>query len=748
MHKDKRIHTNLLWTLAIVIALIPILALTSNTQEVESMACSDNPNSEPLDVKSNSLFGREFNNRAYDFECLGPNEQPKEMNPGGRAIPSYSTGRGNGTGRVNYVYINPVDNNNVFACSPTGGLFVTSNNGLKWRNGGTDQLPVSGCASVTVNPEDMNNWIIATGDSDDRFMYSDGIWRTKDAGETWENINGKNIEKTFPVSESNSDWTLVGKVVAHPCNFNRIFVASNKGLYATNNALEEDPLKVRWTKKAESFFYDIEVYPWDESVIYAAGEKFMVSGDCGLTWNELPLPKYENPEKFTFLRMELEFTDQNPEHIYAAVTCADKHGTAAMGPASLQRFDIRKKEWTEIRSLRKNMDNMIPTRGRAFDISPVDSSLVVVGNVQPVYRSTDGGKSFDKIERGQMHDDIHHLNFAADGKTVWASHDGGVSVSFDGGLTFESRDNGIGVANVFGLAVAQTNEAQVLFGAYDTGGNLLRDGEWFHVTWGDGFETIIDHSDPHVMFATKQGGHINRTTDRGDNWDDAVYSGANKAEWHTWIRMNTAYSNVLYCAGDQLVRSTSLGEEWETIFDVREHQGLLTVYKIFVSESNPDVMYIYCLREDKSDPVLFRTEKLNEETVARIRWEKLELPAKGWISDLVIDPDEWKKCWVSYKETNPENKVFRYTGEKWIDIGKKLGYAKVESMVLDKNSDERLYLGSNYGVFTRSKLEKEWTCLTGMPGTWMKSMAINYKASKLVIGTHGRGVWQCDLLAE
>ncbi|MFT4679182.1 MAG: photosystem II stability/assembly factor-like uncharacterized protein [Flavobacteriales bacterium] len=748
MHKDKRILQFFLWTAAIAACALTSIAFASGVDREEKLACSQDPNEEAIKGHGAMRFGQDFNIVEYDFECLGPNLQPKEMNPGGRAIPSYSAERGNGTGRINYVYINPTDNDNVFACSPTGGLFVTYNNGLKWRNAGTDQLPVSGCASVVVNPDDINNWVIATGDSDDRFMYSDGIWRTRDGGETWQNINGKNIEKTFPVAEKSKDWTLVGKVAAHPCNFNRVFVASNKGLFATNNAQEEDPLKVRWTRMAESFFYDVEVYPWNESVVYAAGERFMVSGDCGFTWNDLPLPKYENPEKYPFLRMELEFTNQDPDHIYAAVTCASKHGTASMGPASLHKFNILRKEWTEVRSLRKGMDNMIPTRGRAFDVSPLDSSLIVVGNVQPVYRSTNGGRSFEKIERGQMHDDIHHLNFAADGKTVWAAHDGGVSISFDGGLTFDPRDKGIGAANVFGLAVAQTDEPQVLYGGYDTGGNLLRDGEWFHVTWGDGFQTIIDHSDPHVMFATKQGGHINRTTDRGDNWDDAVYSGSNKAEWHTWIRMNPAYSNIIYCAGKQLTRSMSLGEEWETIFDVREHEDLQVVYKIFTSETNPDVMYIYCLGEKKSNPTLFRTENVNEETVTRIRWEKLDLPSKGWVSDLVIDPDEWKKCWVAYKSIDPEKKVFRYTGDKWIDIGKKLGYARVESMVLDKNSQERLYIGSNYGVFTRSKVEKEWTCLNGMPGLWMKSMAINYQASTLLIGTHGRGIWQCDLMEE
>ena len=128
---------------------------------------------------------------------------------------------------------------------------------------------------------------------------------------------------------------------------------------------------------------------------------------------------------------------------------------------------------------------------------------MVVGNVQPVYLSADGGRHFEKIAKGQMHDDIHHLCFSPNGKMLWATHDGGVSRSLDGGLTFEARDRGIGAANVFGVSVAQTKNPQVLYGGYDTGGNLLLNATWFHVTWGDGFQTVIDPVDSLEMYATK-----------------------------------------------------------------------------------------------------------------------------------------------------------------------------------------------------------------------------------------------------
>jgi hypothetical protein len=721
-----------------------------NSWEEVSSAFADQPGMEPNAenaYRSFSMPSGFFTEVALEWECLGPNTQPIENNPGGKAIPSYSTNRGNGTGRINFLYVDPDNEDRVFACSPSGGLFVTEDAGANWRNAGTDQLPISGVSSVTVNPQDPNNWIIATGDSDDRFMFSDGIWRTFDAGETWENINGSKSSKSIPISERNSKWLFVGQVAAHPCDFNRVFVACNYGLYMTDNALDE-VANVKWERVAPGSFYDIEIIPWNESVVLVGGDDFYWSRNCGNDWEKLPNPEYKKPEEFKFMRLSLELSEKDPDAVYAAVSNATKFSNAKEGEATLQRFDLKTKKWEFIRSLKASMNNVIPTRGRAFAISPQDANLILVGNVQPVFRSEDGGRSFTRIERGQMHDDIHHLEFQQNGTTVWASHDGGVSVSYDKGLTWQARDHGIGAANVFGVSVAQSENLQLLYGGFDTGGNLLRDGQWSHVTWGDGFETIIDFSDPDVMFATKQNGYINRTMDGGKDFDKSVSCSKTKTQWHSWIRQNLGYSNIIYCAGDKLVRSSSYGEDWEVILDSRELEGEFdNVSKFVLSQNHPDVMYAYVISVDKIHPVIAKSENINDDA-ENIRWEIIETPEEGWISGLAIDPDDPDKIWMSYKNYSDEGKMFRYTGTRWIDIGKKLGYAVVESLVVDPNSEERLYAGSNYGVFTRNKLEDNWILLTGLPGTYIKSLDINQVTRKLIVGTYGRGIWQTDLYPD
>ena len=734
-------------------------AFTSNAQDEEigvkalhvwesiEQAYTDFENGKPpagnaISALKNKGF---FNETPWPWTCVGPNYQPTEMNPGGKAIPSYSEGRGNGTGRINFLLVNPANNDNVFACSPTGGLFVTWDGGESWENTGTDHLPIAGVSSITINPLDRDSWIIATGDCDDNFMFSDGIWRTDDAGKTWVNINGKKIGETFPVSEENTEWTFVGKVAAHPCDFNRVFVATNKGLFMTNNALDEAE-KVTWRLIHSGMFYDIEIVPWAESVVFAGGDDFIWSKNCGNDWEALPKPTIENPETYKSMKLSLELTEKDPDVLYVAVTSSEKYGSGSQGPASFQKFNYRTKTWHYVRSLKKSMNNVIPTRARAFAVSPKDTSIVLCGNIQPVYRSVDGGRNFDRVERGQMHDDIHHIEFDVDGKAVWAAHDGGVSVSYDQGLTWQARDSGIGAANVFGVSVAQSEELRLVFGAYDTGGNMLLDDHWYHVSWGDGFQTIIDPNDPDNMFATKQNGHINRSSNGGYDWDKSVTCGLTQTEWHSWIRMHPLYSNIIYSSGNELVRSTNSGDDWEVILDLKQHgSDLSTCYRFWLSPENPSVMYVYVLGDPKHVPVIFRTFNVLAEKPALIKWERIDLPAEGWLGGLAIDPDDPEKFWLAYKGYKDEGKVYRWTSSKWLDIGKGLGYAVVESMIIQSDSDERLYLGTNYGIFTRNKFEDEWKLLTGLPGTYIKSLDINYVTRQLVVGTNGRGIWLGDL---
>jgi hypothetical protein len=683
----------------------------------------------------------------WQWENLGPNVQPKELNPGGKAIPTYAAGRGNGTGRINYLVIHPKYQDIMWACSPTGGAWISYDKGNLWTNAGTDKLSISGVACLTPHARKKTTWWLATGDGDDLFQFSDGVWMTKDAGLTYVSMNGLIENEMLPFGKEDDYYSHICDIKSNPKRAKQLIAATNNGLFISDNALK--PEKVKWRKVADGYFYSITIINGKsrgKDVIVATGDKFLMSEDGGKTWTTISNPSYPESDQYPFLRMNAQWTPVDPGKLFVVVTCSKAVTQSSIGEGTLFEFDLESKQWKFIRSLRTDMGNVIPTRARAFAVSPTNNGMMC-GNVQPLYRSEDRGKTFSKIEKNQMHDDCHHIIYDKYGKWMFASHDGGVSVSMDGGVTWEASDNGIGAANIFGVSTSQTLEPQVLYGGYDVGGNLLKEGNWWHVSWGDGFETIISPSDPKIMFSTMQNGNIQRSDD-GRTFETGSNASGAKTEWHTWIRMHPTNNNLVFCSGAKLSRSSDTGKTWKTVFEAPKiDPAIYNAYRFFMSENHPGVMYVYALDTTRIHPQIWRTFNITEQNESLIKWEKVtDIPIEGWIMGIEIDPEDPKKFWMLYGRNEPTGKIWWYDGEKYEDYTSNLGYSKCEALVLQRGPEKRLYLGSNYGVFTRRFGESQWTLMKGLPGVQIKSMAINNTASKLVIGTFGRGVWWGDLI--
>jgi len=686
----------------------------------------------------------------WQWQCLGPERLPQELNPGGKAIPAYSVNRGNGTGRINFLYQHPHFPNYLWACSPTGGMWITQNEGETWHNAGTDALPISGVSSVAVDPNCTSRWALATGDGDDLLMFTDGVWLTNDCGQHYERINGEWEFYSLPYGETNDAAGQISDIEADPRAMDYLIVAGNRGLFMSKGDLS--PSSVKWNKVANGQFYEVIIIPQKkkkQDIIIASGEKMVASFDAGKSWVKMPQPAYPMSKEFPFLRIKISYSPTRPDYIMAAVTCSEANSQSLIGEATLQEFNLKTKEWKLIRSLKKDMNNVIPSRARAFCVSPTDSLVLFCANVQPIFKSTDGGIQFNKVAKNEIHDDCHFITISPDGKTVWASTDGGVNRSTDLGVSWHSRDKGIGAANVFGVSTAQTFLPQVAYGAYDTGGNLLKDGEWWHVNWGDGFETISHPADSNVIITSMQNGGLFRAIN-GQDFNTSISPMGQKTEWHSWIRQHPVYHNMIFCAGQKLMRSNDLGDSWEVLFECPKlDSSLVNAYRFFFAPDHPGVMYVYVLDKTHIQPQIWRSFNITQSNKTDIKWEALPpVPVEGWLTNIVADPADPSKFWVLYNKTEKTEKLWYFNGSEYIDQTLNLGSAKCESMVLQRGNDKRLYIGSNYGVFTKSANESQWTLLRGLPGTFIKSLDINYKANKLVVGTFGRGIWWGDLMRK
>lgn len=684
----------------------------------------------------------------WKWECLGPNAQPKEHRAGGKAIPKYAENRGNGTGRINYLFQHNRRKNYYWACSPTGGMWISKDNGVQWQIAGTDKLPVSGVSSVAVDRKKWQRWWIATGDGDDVFQYTDGVWLSPDGGKTYLPLNGKKDGKILPFGSPDDIKGQISELKLHPRKKDVLYAATNRGLFVAKYAMNPD--WVEWTQISDKQFYDIQTRKGKskkKDVIIASGEELWISTDGGNQWKSFQAPPAEHRKDYPFIRMKTIQSSDMENEVYVAITCSKAHTMSATGNADLYLFNWISGEWKLVRSLKDDMNNMIPTRARAIAVKPNDRSVLICGNVQPLFKSENGGTTFKRIEKNQMHDDCHHVIFSTDGQTLFAGHDGGVSKSIDGGVSWMTSDVGIGAANVFGLAVGQITEPHVLYGGYDTGGNLLAKNEWKHVSWGDGFECIIHPKNANIMFSTMQNGNLLRSLD-GDSFDGGKNPNGAKTEWHTWIRMHPIYHQVIFCGGAKLMRSRDTGDSWEPVLDVKKiGPDAYNVYRFFLSEDHPSVLYAYVLDSTRIRPQIWRTMNITETNPELIIWEKLPaLPVEGWLMNIIVDPDNPLLFSVLLNRSEPDGKYLRFDGEIYLDETANLGFSKCESMVLQRGSERRIYIGSNYGVFTKRWNESQWTLLKGLPGTQIKSLDINYVARKLVVGSYGRGVWWGELV--
>ncbi|MBK9336187.1 MAG: hypothetical protein IPM98_06225 [Lewinellaceae bacterium] len=87
-----------------------------------------------------------------------------------------------GLGRVNCMAFDPNSSNTMWAGTPAGGLWKTTNGGTTWIPLTDNNIAVLGITAIAVHPTDPNTIYIATGDGFGSATYSTGVLKTTNGG--------------------------------------------------------------------------------------------------------------------------------------------------------------------------------------------------------------------------------------------------------------------------------------------------------------------------------------------------------------------------------------------------------------------------------------------------------------------------------------------------------------------------------------------------------------------------------------
>jgi photosystem II stability/assembly factor-like uncharacterized protein len=394
-----------------------------------------------------------------------------------------------------------------------GGVWKTENAGTTWENISDEYFKVGTIGAVAVSESDNNVLYVGTGESPIRGVTTsagDGMWKSSNAGKTWTHIG---LEKSGQIS----------RIEIHPTNPDIAWVAvqgqiwgpnEERGVFRTTDGGDswEHVLKV----SADTGASDLSLDPSNPRIIYAAlwnhGRKpwFVHSGgtDGGIYKS---VDGGDNWKKLTgglpemVGKIGVDVSASKPDRIYAIIEAEPEKG-------GLWRSDDAGKTWSLIYGHR-----VLHTRAWYYNhitADPVDEDTVYVMNV-PMMKSVDGGKTWEKMTtpHGDHHD--HWIN-PNNNKNMINANDGGATVSFDGGKTWSSIMNQptsqfyrVTTDNLkpFRIYGGQQDNSTVAIASQSLSGGIGV-ADYFAVGGGESAHIAFDPDDPTLIYATTINGTL------------------------------------------------------------------------------------------------------------------------------------------------------------------------------------------------------------------------------------------------
>jgi len=641
----------------------------------------------------------------------------------------------NGLGRVDRLAFHPSDPDIIYAGTPAGGLWRTTNGGTNWSNI-SNFIPSLGISGIVVDHSDPNTIYVLTGDGDsyinNYFVYLSGYIRlsvgvlvTHDGGITWEETG----------TLSNNEFTGF-RLVQHPSNASILIAATSDGLYRTTNGGQT------WVQERAGKHYDVEFKPGTPSTVYASGPgAFYYSTNTGDTWN--------NNSTFNVAlcgggRIEIGVTPDaaNTVYLFAGPKTG---GNTFCGFYRSQNSGV---DFTRL----CNSPNILGTEtGGGDDQSQYDMGVAVnPSNDQTIiacglvtHRSTNGGSVFNSLstyrESGgnYIHPDVHFVAYNPLNNYLYAAGDGGVHRSTNNGTSWTDIYNGINATQFYHLDDFDGNQFAVLAGCQDNGVKYksANTAAFSHITCCDGADAIIDYTDQTKGFVA-----VNTSIMQYSNFTANSPSQILNGGFFMQIELNTSNTNTLYVSSNWVYSYTVSTGVTTQLGTAHGHWALKTC------PSNSNRLYA------AGGTSAFAVDGDMYMTIdGGATWDTISdhpgFPANyPRISDIGVEPDISSHVFATFSGYTAGLKVLYSSdaGMNWINISYDLPNIPVWSIEVDAAGNA--YVGCDYGVYYRASGSTHWEPFHNfLPNSPVSDLAINEGSDQLLASTFGRGIWKSPL---
>ncbi len=676
------------------------------------------------------------------------------------------------------------DNPDLYYFGSTGGgVWKTEDAGQSWKNI-SDGYFGGSIGAVTVAPSDPNVIYVGGGEKTVRgnVSYGYGIWKSVDAGETWEYKalkEGQNIPR-IRVHPKNPDMVYAA-VLGHVFGPNK-----ERGIYKSTDG--GDSWKQVLFVNHNAGAVDLIIDPFNPLIIYAStwrmrrtayslesggdGSGLWKSTDGGESWENISENK--GLPKGTLGIIGITASPVKRNRIWAIVE-NEKGGVF--------RSDDAGKTWQKT-----NDDRNLRQRAWYYSRIYADTEKadkVYVLNVQ-FWVSEDGGNKFTSIN-GTPHGDHHDLWINPENSNYMIiGDDGGAQVSLDEAHNFSTYMNQptaqfyrLSTDNHFPYRIyaAQQDNSTVRIAHRSFGGGITED-DWEATAGGESGHIAPDPKDPDIVYGGSYGGYLTRQNHKtGERrlinvWpDNPMGWGAKhlkyRFQWNFPIFFSTHDDNTLFTAAQMLFKTTNEGQSWEQISPdlTRNDTTKMESSGGPITKDNTSVEYygtIFAACEsliDKdviwagSDDGLIHVTK-----DAGKNWEDVTppttiMPEWTMINSLEPHPSEAGGIYVAataYKSDDFTPYLYKTTdyGQTWTIITNGIPDTHFTRVIrADKKRKGLLYAGTESGMYLSFNDGELWQSFQlNLPIVPITDLSI--KNNDLIVATQGRSLWILDDLSR
>lgn len=684
------------------------------------------------------------------------------------------------SGRVGDFAVHPDNRSTYYVAVASGGVWKTTNSGTTWKSVFDGEGSYSiGC--ITLDPSNPNVVWVGTGENNSQrsVSFGDGIYRSRDGGQSWQNMGLKESEH-------------IGRIVVHPKDSNTVWVAAQGPLWSAGGdrgVFKTTDGGATWKRvlfiSHDTGANEVHLDPRDPNTLYATAYQrrrhvwTLVDGgpesaiykstDGGETWRKINkgLPDVD------LGRIGLAISPAKPDFVYAIVEAAeDKSGVF--------RSTDRGETW-------EKRSDYIATSPMYYNeiVADPKSADVVYSLDTFMHRTEDGGKTFKRVPNTDRHVDDHALWIDPnDTNYLLVGCDGGVYESFDRGDTWHYKHN-LPVTQFYRVAVDNSTPFYYIYGGTQDNNTMgapsrtferagITNDHWFVTVGGDGFVTRVDTEDPNIVYCLWQyGGLVRHDRKSGQTIDirprEAPGQPPLRFNWDSPLIISSFDHKRLYFAANILFRSDDQGNGWKAISPDLTRQIDRNSLKVMGRVQPADAVAKHASTSFYGNIVSLCESPKDEKTLyvgtddglvqvtqdGGDTWQKIErfpgVPEMSYVSCLLASMHETGTVYAAFD--NHKNGDFKPyllrspdRGKNWVNVAGDLPERNiVYSVAEDHENPQMLFAGTEFGVFVTLDGGTKWLKLKGdLPTIAIRDIAVQRRENDLALASFGRGLFILD----